>query len=565
MNGFDGFEQQDLGQDFVFESDPNSLQRILDNRELSPRSVLALRLSSKLIQPTLSPAKGAPKQIRDHPERYDFFESKKGNIFWRPKTPRAAKADLGSQQKAQRPQRALGRVAIFALPQRGNMQDKDPRTTMSSRKPTIDNKKDDKNKGRRSCMPNMMALPKLPPLRQSISERKAVPGLDLIPNRLPRQTKLPVPQVRKELNFDDDENKENDDDSSNFAKPLPPPAAFKEPVTQAEKKSLARMILTRESLAGLPRASLSGLFRQSLSVAELDRLFDDDSTQSFEDLEKRLKTPAKAKSSASRRTPFKAPPKQSEEVQQESPEKLELLENHLNTPTIVNTKPEEIPVPDMAETSEESESPLPQKTVSLTDLSSAIQDEMVKEEKLIPLAKSSSMIDLSSLKDLNPSSEFLKSALVALEEHRQEQAVIENQIQSLMKKSLERRQQFRAVWGVSPRSINQKRDLKTVINVQKVSFSKPDLEEAEDNDFAQMEEESQQMEEESQPVTSEEEEEEPPMNSDLFQQLIEANFPEQGNVSYAPHNFTGIDITLSDLTTSLDEVILGLQQVIFRK
>ena len=36
---------------------------------------------------------------------------------------------------------------------------------------------------------------------------------------------------------------------------------------------------------------------------------------------------------------------------------------------------------------------------------------------------------------------------------------------------------LRAVWGVSPRSINQKRDLKTVINVQNVSFSGYDNEE----------------------------------------------------------------------------------------
>ena len=36
---------------------------------------------------------------------------------------------------------------------------------------------------------------------------------------------------------------------------------------------------------------------------------------------------------------------------------------------------------------------------------------------------------------------------------------------------LQRREQFRAVWGVSPKSINQKRDLKTVLNVQKVAFS----------------------------------------------------------------------------------------------
>merc|ERR1712020_883885 len=102
-------------------------------------------------------------------------------------------------------------------------------------------------------------------------------------------------------------------------------------------------------------------------------------------------------------------------------------------------------------------------------------------EKIIPLAKSSSMINLSSLQDLNPNSDFLKSAIKDLEEHRQEQASIETQIQSLMEKSLKRREQFRAVWGVSPRSINQKRDLKTVINVQNVSFSGYDNEE-EDND-----------------------------------------------------------------------------------
>ena len=36
------------------------------------------------------------------------------------------------------------------------------------------------------------------------------------------------------------------------------------------------------------------VFRQSLSIAELDRMFEDDSTQSFEDLERRLKTPGKS-------------------------------------------------------------------------------------------------------------------------------------------------------------------------------------------------------------------------------------------------------------------------------
>ena len=117
MNSFENFEEQDFGSDFIFESDPHSLARILDNRELSPRSVLAMRMSSKLVQqPTLSPAKGAPKHVRENPEKYDFFQSKKGDVFWRPKTPRAQRGGGGGQQPQR--QRALGRVKVDALPQR---------------------------------------------------------------------------------------------------------------------------------------------------------------------------------------------------------------------------------------------------------------------------------------------------------------------------------------------------------------------------------------------------------------------------------------------------------------
>ena len=90
-----------------------------------------------------------------------------------------------------------------------------------------------------------------------------------------------------------------------------------------------------------------------------------------------------------------------------------------------------------------------------------------------------------------------------------------------MEKSLKRRQQFRAVWGVSPRSINQKRDLKTVINVQNVSFSGPEVEpevesEVEPNRIK-----------DTGPETNEDENDEAPMNTEMFQQFIDANFPEQ--------------------------------------
>ena len=119
---------------------------------------------------------------------------------------------------------------------------------MSSRKPIVNQNKT--NKGRRSCMPQMAQY--LPPPRQSISERKAIPGLDQIPTRLPRK------EVRKELHFDQEEKENKDFD--NFVKPLPV-GVPKDPKTKEDNKSLAKMIMMRESLAGLPRASLTGLFR----------------------------------------------------------------------------------------------------------------------------------------------------------------------------------------------------------------------------------------------------------------------------------------------------------------
>jgi len=444
MNSFENFEEQDFGSDFIFESDPHSLARILDNRELSPRSVLAMRMSSKLVQkPTLSPAKGAPKHVRENPEKYDFFQSEKGDVFWRPKTPRAQRGGGGGQQPQR--QRALGRVKVDALPQRQIVHvSNDPGTTMSSRKPLIQNKT---NKGRRSCMPQMSHF--LPPPRQSISERKAVPGLDQLPSRLPRR------EVRKELHFDQEE-KENVKEFDNFAKPLP--VAPKE-----DQKSVAKMIMMRESLAGLPRASLSGLFRQSLSIAELDRMFEDDSTQSFEDLERRLKTPGKSTTKPKilkTDTMCAKPSKIVEKLDFEDEENEEIIE----------------PPTEFSEPIKDDETmPTLQRSSSLVDLE--------HPDKLVTLCKSTSMIDLSQL---DVESEPLKSAVEALAEHRTEQAAIEQQIQSLMEKSLKRREQFRAVWGVSPRSINQKRDLKTVINVQNVSFSGYDNEEK-DNDKHQNE------------------------------------------------------------------------------
>ena len=77
-------------------------------------------------------------------------------------------------------------------------------------------------------------------------------------------------------------------------------------------------IMMRESLAGMPRASLSGLLRQSLTMAELDRMFEDDSTESFENLESRLKTPAKKKRPA---PTLASEPSQNDEASEDGLEK----------------------------------------------------------------------------------------------------------------------------------------------------------------------------------------------------------------------------------------------------
>ena len=102
MNEFGEYNDQDLGKDFVFESDPYSLQRILNNRELSPRSVLAMRIT-----PTISPAKGASKHVRNNPNKFDFFESKAGDIFCRPKNI-GSSSSRNQQQNQQQGQYSQG-------------------------------------------------------------------------------------------------------------------------------------------------------------------------------------------------------------------------------------------------------------------------------------------------------------------------------------------------------------------------------------------------------------------------------------------------------------------------
>ena len=141
---------------------------------------------------------------------------------------------------------------------------------------------------------------------------------------------------------------------------------------------------------------------------------------------------------------------QKTEIHTEKDESKNELKNEVNvepfsTPAekkVVKIELFEYDIDDSQIEDEEIENQLLQRTMSLTDLSISKPIENSEQDedtsKLIPLAKSTSLTNLSkpNLADLNPESEFLKSAVDALEEHRQEQAAIEKQIQNLMEASL---------------------------------------------------------------------------------------------------------------------------------
>ena len=55
-----------------------------------------------------------------------------------------------------------------------------------------------------------------------------------------------------------------------------------------------------------------------------------------------------------------------------------------------------------------------------------------------------------------------------------DQVDIERQLQNLMLASLQRKEQFRQVWGVSPKSINQKRNQKLIIGAHEILFNDPE-------------------------------------------------------------------------------------------
>ena len=329
MEDFGGVLEEDLG-DFKFETDDKSLQQILEHRAISPTSLGYGKPKShntNKVVPSLTPAKNIPASLKKQKDKYEFFEAKNGGVFCRPRV----KESFLSGESAKK-NRGFGRDKLKGvLPVRlGKLNSTQAKSNRSAEKgcsliqnvkkrPLYATKNSLSLKTANLCKSEKKIVPfHLPLPRQSISERKAVPNIDKLNNLIPKSLQILENdatnhnKIRKELDFNDEYKKpvsqQKSDESFDFAKPFDVQNIDNRLSNMFGKskdtKSLAKMIMMRESLAGMPKESIGGLFRQSLSLAELDRLFEDDSTQSFENLETRLKTPRrKTKANESLITP----------------------------------------------------------------------------------------------------------------------------------------------------------------------------------------------------------------------------------------------------------------------
>ena len=264
---------EDLGPDFHFERDPMALASILNEEGITPATAAAKPFRTGLTPASKRQLNSAMKKKQTE---YDFFEGKNGSVFYRPKPSDSSGAHLSGSK----PGRGAGG---------GGFGSRTLTTTFRPRRIGVVNRPGPTSPMRRRMintekkMNPMVVFPA--PHRQSISERKAIPGLEDLGGggRFGAGGKQTV--AKKSL-FSGDK---GENDSFEFVKPLSP---FQQ---KQEVQSRAELILMREGLMGMPRESMSALLRQSLSRAELDKMFEDDSTENFEALEKRLKTPKRPK------------------------------------------------------------------------------------------------------------------------------------------------------------------------------------------------------------------------------------------------------------------------------
>lgn len=297
--------------------------------------------------------------------------------------------------------------------------------------------------------------------RESISERKAIPGLE-DGRRKVRRSGLPRPVAKRNLQFHPPEDRRQDD--ANFRKPITvSKPVIKKAVKEEDRRPLVELIMVREGLVGLPRESLSSFLRQSMTKDELNLLLDDDSTQSFEALERRLKTPRKPPPSLKApldRCKVTSNDKVKDSLRTNSGGKTvarESRRSHIVTNEETSTDTEATGTVTEAGTTSLAPS------LSLTNL----QDTScgVLDAKSPVLNRSISYVDLHDkvAKESLQNTIALTGLMERMAAYRREYEEMEEEFKALMEKTRKRRQEFKLTWGVSPAKINSLRPLKRVV------------------------------------------------------------------------------------------------------
>eukprot|EP00092_Neocalanus_flemingeri_P001176 GFUD01001253.1.p1 GENE.GFUD01001253.1~~GFUD01001253.1.p1 ORF type:complete len:711 (-),score=193.25 GFUD01001253.1:100-2232(-) len=296
---------QDFGTEFQFSTDKNALQSILNNRGVSYAQTLAVSQESR---PSMTPARNIPDSFKKT-DQLEFFESKAGQIFFRKKVV-GKKDHTPNRNPVSGKKGGFGRSfrdleGDYGLPKRMNYSN----TKAGKFRTPLANKNENRMGVRPPALSDKKPTLLIPPIhRQSISERKPAPpptGLP-VPNHSTLARKMlfnkpkPVPDHHKPKPVVDhhkpklvpDHHKPTAEVDHQFTRP----SNILPPLTK----------LTRESLRQIPRESLAWMAqlpRESATFAELEKLMtdddkrfaNDDNTDSFEAIERRMKTPSKVK------------------------------------------------------------------------------------------------------------------------------------------------------------------------------------------------------------------------------------------------------------------------------
>jgi len=492
---------QDLGAEFHFEPDQDALQSILNNQGVE-RSNLA-RLSP------LTPAKHIPGSFKKDADKLEFFESAGGKVFFRRKVVNTPRNDRSNVKRFKNNPAAnkFAPMRMGPISAQKNL-GRSPLSLKSINTPNV-------------MTSHKFATEKKPKIdyathRQSISEKKPFTTRSLLPkpscgSRKSLYFSQPQP-VLKQKNESVEKSTGKLDSSFDFVKP----AAVEFPLQPLTA-------LTRDSLRLLPRESrawLEKLPRDSVTFREIEKLMNvedrncvnDDDTCAFERMEHRIE-PKEVK--LAQIVTEKMVSETSDDVfedgggldsDNESNCSFEAREIELKTPKATRTKQftnvnenKENLVNDFENLAlnddERQTTPkviineLPKKYKKKHEMFGTKTNESPKAKESLNaplLVKSLSMIDLnqsedfplttlatsSSVENLHQDLEIsglvsldqMENILSDLDKYRAEQDALEIQKLEIFRKIQQRRDDFKAAWGVSPKSVNK---IRTVIPEKK--------------------------------------------------------------------------------------------------